>query len=132
MTRTMLGWAIAALAAGVGSDVSAYDAESYTSAKCGVSMAIPAGSRGQLTESMGSDGFCKIDLAYEGVELHAVTTKDTTVTLAELEKWVVKYTGIGADKWSKFDEGTAHIGYKARTGSKIIWTRARASRASPS
>lgn len=87
MTRTILGWAIAALGAGLATNVSAYDAESFTSAKCGLSMAIPAGSRGQLTESMGSDGFCKIDLAHEGVELHAVTTKDTTVTLAELEKW---------------------------------------------
>lgn len=37
---------------------------------------------------------------------------------------VVKYTGIGADRWSKFDEGTTHIGYKARTGSKIVWAAA--------
>jgi hypothetical protein len=111
---------LAAALACVAPAAHAYEAESYVS-KCGFSMAIPAGHRAGVSESVGSDGLCRVDLTVEGVEFHAVTTKDQAVTLAETEKWVVRYTGVPAGHWSKFDEGARHIGYKVSHGGKTLW-----------
>ena len=121
MTKTLL---LGALGVAAASSLQAYDSEKFTSAKCGFSMAVPAGHAGEVSESVGKDGLCKVDLAVEGVEFHGVTTPDTKVTLAEAEKWVVQYTGIPAAAWSKFDEGAKHIGYKASAGGKTVWAAA--------
>lgn len=99
----------------------AYESEIYVSSMCGISMAIPAGHRASVSETMGADGFCKVDLNVEGVEFHGVTEKGTSVTLPEAQQWVVRYTGIASDKWYKFDEGKAHVGYKAAQGGKTVW-----------
>ena len=120
MTKTLL---LAALAVAAVPSADAYDAEKYTS-KCGFTMAIPAGHAGEVTETTDKDGLCKVYLQVEGVEFHAVTTADVKVTLGETERWVVKYTGIPAGAWSKFDEGAKHIGYKASGGGKTVWAAA--------
>jgi hypothetical protein len=124
MIKTPSVVVVAALALTASPAAFAYDAETYTSAKCGITMAIPAGTKAQVTEAMGADGLCKVDLAVEGVEFHGVSKKDTSVTLAEAETWVAKYTGIAADKWTKFDEAADHIGYKASAGGKNVWAAA--------
>ena len=118
MTKTFL---LATLALAATPLAQAYDAEPFTSRKCGISMSIPAGTSDEVEESAGADGLCKVDLAVEGVEFHAVTTRDKAVTLAETEKWVTQYTGIPAAAWKRFDEGPTHIGYKASQGGKTVW-----------
>jgi hypothetical protein len=122
--RKVLLLAVVTACASAWPSARAYDGENYVSPKCGLTMSIPAGHKAGVTEAMGADGLCKVDLSVEGTEFHGVTKKDTTVTLAETEKWVAQYTGIAADKWSKFDEGPTHIGYKASQGGKTVWAAA--------
>lgn len=102
-------------------NLAAYESEAYTSSKCGIKMAIPAGTRGQVTEAIGADGLCRVDLAVEGVEFHGVTTKDPKVTLAEAQGWTVTDSGIASSQWQQFDEGANHVGYRARVAGKNVW-----------
>jgi hypothetical protein len=98
----------------------ALDVEKYTDAGCGVSFDVPKG----MLAKVKKEG-CEFTLEDEAsaVAMYAASKKGK-VEFKELENYIQEETEVPADKWKKFDEGEAHVGYKATTDEGVIWAAA--------